>query len=249
MLVFGLCPTFKFLSVTFLIILVDLIMFIIEVAKGLDKTSTNLLQVNLQTLIGLGANYQPNDLAGQVYRFLSAIFIHVHFLHIFGNIIVTFLFLSRVEHTLGPARTIIVYLCAGIAANVFSVLISPDNVKAGASTSLYGIIGFIIGYVIINWRGLDTIGPLLKCQVWCTALMIIIFIFLFTPSNVDGSVDVYGHLGGALAGFWLSSIHSTIVEEKREFIFRVVFGILFVLQVLICFLVFYLTQKAIGPVL
>ena len=249
MLVFGLCPTFKFLSITFLIILVDLIMFIIEQVKGLDKTSTNLLQVNIQTLIDLGANYQPNDLDGQAYRFLSAIFLHVHFLHIFGNVIVTFLFLSRVQYTFGPIRTLVVYLLSGIAANVFSVLISPDNVKAGASTSLYGIIGVIIGYVIINWRGLDLIGPLLKCQVWCTALMIIVFIFLFTPSNVDGSVDVAGHLGGALSGVWLSSINSTIISETREKVFRIVFASLFVIQVLVCFLVFYLTQTPVGPVL
>ena len=207
MLVFGLCPTFTFISITFLIILVDLVMFVVEEVKGLDKSSSNLLEVKVQTLIDLGANYQPNDLKGQVYRYLSAMFLHVNFLHIFGNIIVTFLFLSRVEYTFGPARTLLVYLLSGIAANVFSVLVSSANVKAGASTALYGIIGVIMGYVVINWRGLDLIGPMLKCQVYCTAMMIIFIIVMFTPSAIQGSVDVAGHIGGAIAGLFLSCVH------------------------------------------
>ena len=96
MLMFGLCPNFKLISITMLIIIADLVMFIAEQITGLDKTSNNLLQVNTTRLMQLGANYQPNDLAGQVYRFLSAIFLHINFMHIFGNIIVTFLFLSRI---------------------------------------------------------------------------------------------------------------------------------------------------------
>lgn len=59
MLAFSLCPTFKFLSLTFVIIVADIGMFIWEEIRGLDKTSNNLLMVNSQTLVDLGANYQP----------------------------------------------------------------------------------------------------------------------------------------------------------------------------------------------
>lgn len=96
MLVFGLCPNFSFISITFLLVVIDIILFIYEVSIGLDKASNNLLQVKSQTLIDHGGNYQPADKDGQVYRFLSAIFLHVHFLHAFGNIFVTFMFVSRV---------------------------------------------------------------------------------------------------------------------------------------------------------
>jgi rhomboid protease GluP len=201
------------------------------------------------TLVELGANYQPNDLAWQIYRYIGAIFLHVNFLHIFGNLIVTFLFVSRVEHTYGPIKTLVVYLASGIAANIFSVLVAPDNVKAGASTSLYGIIGIIMGYIVINWNGLDLIGPMLKCQVWCTALMIIFFILFFTPTNVDGNIDWAGHFGGFLAGIWLSFIHETIVNNKREKIFRVVFFFLFLAQLLVTFFIFQFTQQPVGPVI
>lgn len=102
---------------------------------------------------------------------------------------------------------LVIYIISGISGNIFSLLCSPAGVKAGASTALYGMIGVIIGYIVINWNGLDRIGPAMKCQVWCTAVLVIVFIFIFTPSSGNYSIDYYGHLGGFLAGVWLSAIH------------------------------------------
>jgi membrane associated rhomboid family serine protease len=111
-------------------------------------------------------------------------------------------------------KTLIIYLVSGIGGNIFSSLVNPSGVKAGASTALFGVIGIILGYVIINWNGLDLIGSQMKCQVWCTAVMIIIFIFIFTPSD-NGTIDYFGHLGGFMTGLWLAGIHETIVNTKR----------------------------------
>jgi len=99
---------------------------------------------------------------------------------------------------------------AGIGGNIFSDLIDSENVKAGASTSLYGIIGIIIGYLIINWKGLDLIGPILKYQLFCTSIMIIAFIFFFSILGT-ANVDAFGHLGGFLTGLFLSSINQSII--------------------------------------
>lgn len=165
------------------------------------------------TLLDLGANYAPYIRDGQVYRLLAPIFLHVNFLHFFGNMLAIFMFLTRIEHSFGFVRTIIIYLLAGIGGNIFSALIDETNVKAGASTSLYGIIGVIIGYLFINWRGLDLIGPLLKYQLCCSSLMIIAFIFFFSVLGTE-NVDAMGHLGGFLTGLFLSSINQTIMDEK-----------------------------------
>jgi membrane associated rhomboid family serine protease len=55
----------------------------------------------------------------------------------------------------------------------------------------------------------------MKCQIWCTAFLIIIFIFIFTPSSASSNIDYYGHLGGFLAGVWLSAIQDSIINERR----------------------------------
>lgn len=66
--------------------------------------------------------------------------------------------------------------------------------------------------MLINWRGLDILGPILKCQLICQTMMIIVFIFFFSVIG-SANVDAMGHLGGFLSGLWLSAIHKTIINE------------------------------------
>ena len=85
-------------------------------------------------------------------------------------------------------------------------------------------------------------GPVIKCQVYCSAIMIAVFIFLFTPSDINGNIDYFGHLGGFMAGLWLTAIHQTIVSNTCEKVARGVFILFYIIQTLVCFLVVYLTQ-------
>jgi rhomboid protease GluP len=131
-------------------------------------------------------------------------------MHLVGNFFTTFIFVSRVEYTFGPLRTLIIYLLSGIGGNIFSDLVNPSNmiVKAGASTSLFGIIGTILGYLILNWKGLDVIGKMLKCQLIFLSLIIILFILILTPFNQN--IDTYGHIGGFIIGLFICAIQPTI---------------------------------------
>ncbi len=147
------CPTITCLSFTVLVCIVTSIMFIVEVSIGLNKAG-EFLQVDVLTLLDLGANYEPYVKEGQVYRLIAPIFLHLNFIHFFGNFLAILIFLTRIQYTVGPLRAFIIYIIAGIGGNIFSILLEPDSIKAGASTSLYGIIGFILGYMIINWKGL-----------------------------------------------------------------------------------------------
>jgi membrane associated rhomboid family serine protease len=106
-------------------------------------------------------------------------------------------------------------LISGIGGNIFSCLTNgSDNVvKAGASTCLYGIIGTIIGYIVLNWKGLDAVGRLLKCQLVFVGIMIIMFIFVLTPYS--DNIDYMGHLGGFITGLTICAIHDTIRNGKR----------------------------------
>jgi membrane associated rhomboid family serine protease len=100
-----------------------------------------------------------------------------------------------------------------IGGNIFSAVCDPNSVKAGASTCLYGLLGVMIGYFIINWSGLNRIGPILKCQLVCLGVMLVVFTVLFTSVGPN-NIDYFGHIGGFLTGLWLSSINHTIDNEK-----------------------------------
>lgn len=203
------CPVIKLFSITILILICVLGVYIACIVLGIDKTQ-QLLQIQADVLLELGANYSPYVKSGQVWRLISAQFLHVNFIHLVGNVITIIIFLSRVEYTFGWWKTLIIYIISGIGGNIFSCLTNPSDtiIKVGASTCLYGIIGTILSYVILNWKGLDVIGRLLKCQLVAIAVMIVLFIFILTPYG--DNIDYMGHLGGFLTGLTLSAIHGTI---------------------------------------
>jgi len=149
-----------------------------------------------------------------------------------------FMFVTRIEHSFGVIRTFFIYILSGIGGNIFSALIDSNDVKAGASTSLYGVIGVIIGYMIINWNGLNVVGPILKYQLCCTSVMIIAFIFFFSVLGT-ANVDAFGHLGGFLTGLFLASINETIILNTYEKVIRIIFFSLFIIEYVVCFVVFF----------
>lgn len=249
MLMTSFCPNWQCVSLTMLLAVAMLAMFVAEAIYGINRSSSaDLLEISRDSLLKLGANYGPLVLEGQVYRLLSAIFVHLDLLHLVGNLLSTLVLVSRIEHTFGPLRTLTVFLVSGIAGNIFSLAVDSggfaNTLKAGASTSLYGMIGVILGYLIINWRGLELIGEVLRCTMVCLFMFMLLFVLLFTPgsSGVVAEVDNLGHLGGFLGGIWVSAVGTPIICESRETILRLVFLGLLVSQLLGSFLGFYLSH-------
>lgn len=134
------------------------------------------------------------------------------------------------------------YIIAGIGGNLFAVTASTfpyADVNIGASTALYGMLGVLIGYFFINWTGINYIPSPLKLRVILGIVLMIALAIIFTIGQQN--ISHMGHLGGFLTGLWLSALPRPILHsESRQIIIRVVFLILLVLQLLICFLVFYL---------
>jgi len=110
-------------------------------------------------------------------------------------------------------QTLVLYLVCGIGGNIFSITVDKDNYynqyKAGASTALYGAIGIILGYLIINWVGLQPVGDQMRCNIVCNFMFLLIFVLIFTPDTKN--VDFYGHLGGFLTGIWITGFVEPLI--------------------------------------
>jgi rhomboid protease GluP len=240
------CPVFSCLSMTTAMLIIYLAIFIAEAAIGLQR-SGDLLQIKIETLIEMGANWPILIRHGEVWRLITAAVLHVNFMHFFGNFTSTIILLSRFEYSFGTVRCIIFYIAAAISGNIFSALCVSNEVKAGASTSLYGLLGVMLGYLIINWSGLNCIGPILKCQLICVCFMLILFTILFTSVSGPTNIDYYGHLGGFLAGLWLSAINPTIDNESCEKYLRIGAIVILVVQFIIFFVLFYTLNLNFAP--
>lgn len=112
--------------------------------------------------------------------------LHADFMHFLCNTIGLMVLCSRVEFTFGAFETAIIFFVSAIGGNLFSAVCSFDTLKVGASTSLFGLVSLVIGYIIINWNGLDLIGPIMKCQLVCLTIFMLLFVLVFSSVTRDG---------------------------------------------------------------
>ena len=54
----------------------------------------------------------------------------------------------------GMKKIVIIYLLSGLGGNLLSAVCS-NVLSVGASTSIFGLLGSIIGHLILNWSALD----------------------------------------------------------------------------------------------
>ena len=132
----------------------------------------------------------------QPWRFLTAIFLHGSFMHLFYNIFALGLFGSMLERLVGGKRFLIIFFITGILANTVSVNFYDSSL--GASGAIFGIIGALI-----------IVRPLMV--VWAFGLPMPIFIAgilwaggdligLFVPSGVANLAHLSGMFFGLLFG-------------------------------------------------
>ena len=236
------CPSVHLTSLTFFLMLTITAVYIAELSLGFDSSKT-VLEVNYDTLTLMGINDSHRVYKGEVYRLVTAQFLHVNMLHLISNVLILLLLVSRLEYTFGKVRVLVVFILSGIAGGIFSdVLYTDQMLKAGSSTSLYGMIGLSIGYIIINWPAFRRIGFIFKFKIIFIVVLLAAFLLLF--SDVAQDIDYLGHLGAFSSGLFLTSIVPSINNDKREILMRVVFGVLFLGQMVACFLIFYLLPSS-----
>lgn len=144
-----------------------------------------------ETLIRFGAKWAPNILTGEYWRFLSAMFIHIGFLHIAVNSFALYFLGSFVERLYGSMRFLWIYLFSGFCGTLASFAFTPQ-LAAGASGAIFGCFGALL-YFGLRYRNLffRTVG-----MDVIMILLINIGIGLAFPV-----IDHYGHIGGLVGGF------------------------------------------------
>ena len=217
----ALCPNLTFKSFSFIIIIINLVIYIITlIPHGLSSADINqwFLPPNEQTLDEFGNlyGYKLREKPAQVYRWITHNLLHAHFEHVFSNNFCILFFGTMFEYLIGTWKYMIIYWVSGILGGLFSVLIQPEVASVGASICCYGIIGALLGYDFINWNRLCQIyGTRSKCLIISIPILMMIFTLPLMFSTTQGSrfgyglensnrINIVGHMGGILFGFLLS---------------------------------------------
>ncbi|MCF6164900.1 rhomboid family intramembrane serine protease [Furfurilactobacillus rossiae] len=147
---------------------------------------------SVQSLDQSGALSGTAVQAGEWWRLITPMFIHVTFEHIALNMI-TLYFLGRyVEMTFGHWRTLVIYLVSGFTGNVWSMFFHPEGLSAGASTAIFGLFGAFIALDVIEQN-----NPAIHAIARQFSILVVVNL-VFDIFAVG--IDIWGHIGGLIGG-------------------------------------------------
>lgn len=183
----------RFRLVTLALIALNVLVFALEVLL-----SGMRFDVPTMTLVNMGAMYAPLVQEGELWRFVTPMFLHMDLMHLGFNMVALYSVGEVLERVLGRGNFVLLYFIAGITGNFISYgadvfLGGGPTVSAGASTSVFGL------FVAVALLGVLHKGNRHMFAQYSKSMLSIIGINVVYTLLVP-SISVSGHLGGALGG-------------------------------------------------
>jgi len=176
-----------------------------------------LLGNRLDALDLLGADIYVFITEGQIWRVLTATFLHANVFHLAVNMYALHYFGRFIESQYGGKKLFALYILSGIAGSLLSAIVTSIEiwlgnegaaytVGVGASGALFGILGYIL--IIPNY------------YINKQHLYYILFLNLFIGFLFAGLIDNWAHIGGLLGGILVGYIDKNariIMEPQRSY--------------------------------
>ena len=188
--------------ITLVMVILNLAVFILLESFG----STN----DVLFMLDHGAAYYVNIFENhEYYRLITCMFMHFGFSHLLNNMISLWLLGSETERFYGKIKFFIIYMISGIAgsllSSVYNYMIWGNNVSAGASGAIYGIMGALVVKIVEEKRrNRSSFGRIA-----------FVFLLLLMVGRTGEGIDNIAHIGGFVAGM-ISGIvcYKTMPVEK-----------------------------------
>jgi membrane associated rhomboid family serine protease len=171
-------------------------------------------------LFGLGdlLGFQPRYALQRPWTFISYMFVHGDFWHLFFNMLGLFFFGPPVEERLGSKEFIRYYtICGLIGGAVLAFIFAPNSMLIGASGAMYAI---MLAFAVF-WPDMPIyiwgIFPV-KAKWLIIAFAAASVLFMITPSG--GNTAHWAHLGGFAVGFIyikFGSLFGSPMEKLQRF--------------------------------
>ena len=175
--------------ITTTIIGICIFMFLLSLFVG---GLNGLLDVDIVTLVRLGANNLLYLQDMQWFRLITYMFLHGSLTHIVVNMYSLYIIGSQIENYFGKVKYIIIFVLSGICGGLLSALLAGSEiVSVGASGAIFGLLG-ALGYFGYHYR--LYLGDVLKTQI-----IPIVLINLAIGFMLPG-IDNYCHIGGLIGG-------------------------------------------------
>ncbi len=178
--------------ITFILVGINIITFIVLEIMGDTENGGFMLHcgaMNPEMILGFG----------QWYRLFTGTFMHFGIEHLANNMLLLFLLGQIFERAVGHTRYLGIYLGSGLSGSFFSFffmcLMGKNDIVAGASGAIFGLVGGMVVVVLVNkghYNGIST-----KRILFMVALTLY---FGFAYAGTDN----VGHIAGVLTGVILT---------------------------------------------
>jgi rhomboid protease GluP len=144
-------------------------------------------------VVQVNAMQRDPVMRGEVWRFLSATFMHANLGHLLGNCLVLYILGLGCEHAFGARRMVAIYFATGIAGWLLYIAFHTGP-AVGASGAIFGLLGCLMTFFYRHRNRIAVrdrrIGLVLA--IWAAYSMI--------TGWFDPLIANFAHLGGFLAG-------------------------------------------------
>ncbi len=171
----------------------NLLAFAATFVFGLVVFNTWTGPVDIRVLYLLGMKSNADILNGEVWRLLTAMFLHIGPTHLISNLIGLFMLGPILEGHLGHWRFAAIYLIGGLFGSVASYAFSPA-LSAGASGAVFALLGATVFYF---FRFRENFGA--RGREILQSMLVVLVMNLVLGGTV-ANVDNWGHIGGLLGG-------------------------------------------------
>ena len=150
----------------------------------------------------------------QIWRYISAIFLHGGIVHLMYNLLALVLFGSMLEGFIGARRFLLIFFSSGILANLISINFYSSSL--GASGAIFGIIGALV--IVRPWMTVWAFNlpmPMLVAGIlW--AIGDLIGAVAFLSGNALSNTGNIAHLSGMIFGIILGYIYKKPFDEEKN---------------------------------
>jgi membrane associated rhomboid family serine protease len=175
---------FRAFPATYVLIAINVVAFLIEIASGSGGLSVNASSKFFREF----ALFGPSVAEGEWYRLLTGGFLHVSIIHIGFNMFLLFVLGRLLEPALGTPRFLVLYFASLLAGSLGALVLEPNALTVGASGAVFGLAGAV--FIIARGRGMDALAGEIGFLI----------VFNLVWSFVGSNISVGGHVGGLIGG-------------------------------------------------
>lgn len=171
--------------------------------KNLPPLTSGLIAAAIMVAVAseLGTRYGPIEplffswrriFEGEVWRFITPVFIHFGLMHILFNSIMAYQLGSIVENHKGIAHMAVFVLVTGVLSNLLQAIVGGGTNFGGLSGVVYGFFGYVWMQAQFNRREYIPMDQ--------QFLLIMIGWFALGWTGLVGNIANWAHTGGLVVG-------------------------------------------------